>query len=98
MATPAPSVPAKPASKAEQAAMFEQKVHQLLANKPSEMQLIYKLFENPKLALLGFDEDWIASAMGVTTDQAVELIKSLRTLNIVKLGSTGLNFVINTNL
>lgn len=78
--------------------MFEQKVHQLLANRPTELQLIYKLFENPKLALLGFDEDWIASVMGITTDQAVELIKNLRSLNIVKLGSTGLNFVINTNL
>lgn len=85
-------------SKEEQAAMFEQKVHQLLANRPTELQLIYKLFENPKLALLGFDEDWIAGAMGISTDAAVELIKTLRTLNIVKLGSTGLNFVINTNL
>ncbi len=78
--------------------MFEQKVHQLLANRPTELQLVYKLFENPKLALLGFDEDWIAGTMGISTDAAVELIKTLRTLNIVKLGSTGLNFVINTNL
>ncbi len=89
---------AKPVSKEEQAALFEQKVHELLQNKPEEMALVYKLFENPKLALLGFDEDWIATSMGITPDRAVELIKSLRSLNIVRLGPTGLNFIINTNL
>ncbi|HME56250.1 MAG TPA: hypothetical protein VKM55_28880 [Candidatus Lokiarchaeia archaeon] len=94
----APAKPAKPASKEDQAALFEQKVNELLQDHPEELSLVYKLFENPKLALLGFDEDWIAGAMGITAEHAVELIKYLRGLNIVKLGPSGLNFVINTNL
>jgi len=85
-------------SKEEQAAYFEQKINEMLQDRPEELSLVYKLFENPKLALLGFDEDWIAGALGTTTEHAVELIKFLRGLNIVKLGPSGLNFVINTNL
>ena len=74
------------------------KVQKLLAGRPNEMALIYLLFDNPKKDLLGFSEDWIAAQMGIPEGSAVELIKTLRGLNIVKLGPTGLNFVINTTL
>ncbi|MHC1591684.1 MAG: hypothetical protein ACXQS8_06345 [Candidatus Helarchaeales archaeon] len=78
--------------------MFEAKVKQLLQGKPEELSLIYKLFEDPKKALLGFSEDWVAQQLGVGEDRAVEIIKNLRTFNIIKLGPTGLNFIINTAL
>ena len=82
----------------EQAALFEQKVQQLLAGRPNEMALVYLLFDNPKKALLGFSEDWVAAQMQVPEETVVQLIKTLRSMNIVKLGPTGLNFIINTNL
>ena len=70
----------------------------MLANMPDEMNLIYLLFENPKKALLGFSEEWASQQMGISEEQAINLIKNLRNLNIIKLGPTGLNFIINTSL
>jgi len=62
------------------------------------MQLVYKLFENPRNALLGFSEDWVMDQLGIPKEKAVEMIKTLRILNIVKMGPTGLSFIINTSL
>ncbi|MEX2715185.1 MAG: hypothetical protein Q6353_012775 [Candidatus Sigynarchaeum springense] len=82
----------------EQWTTFEQKVQQLLADRPTELTLIYKLLENPRLALLGFGEDWIAGVMGMSRPESVQLLKNLRALNIVKLGFSGRNYVINTEI
>jgi hypothetical protein len=66
-----------------------------LSDRPQESKAIEILFDELEQAIMGFDETWLSEKMGVSESQALWIIKNLRIIGVIKLGSTGLNFVIN---